>query len=68
MSNYLRCNASCKSHAELDESETLDDGDPIEIGCQYKAMTEVMPWVNVFGGCCGSDLRHVTEIAQAVAA
>ena len=22
-----------------------------------------MPWLNVFGGCCGSDLRHVAEIA-----
>ena len=64
----LRCNASCKSHAELDESETLDDGDPIELAHQYKAMFERMPWINVFGGCCGSDLRHVTEIAHVVAA
>jgi len=63
----LRCNASRKSHAELDESETLDDGDPVELGCQYKAMTGTMPWVNIFGACCGSDLRHVTEIAKAVA-
>jgi len=62
----LRCNASRRSHAELDESETLDDGDPVELGRQYKAMLEKMPWVNVFGGCCGSDLRHVTEIARAV--
>jgi len=64
----LRCNASCRSHAELDESETLDDGDPFELGRQYKDMLEKMPWVNVLGGCCGSDLRHVTEIARAVAA
>jgi len=64
----LRCNASRKSHAELDESEMLDDGDPVELGRQYKAMVEVMPWVNVVGGCCGSDLRHVTEIARVVTA
>jgi len=25
-----------------------------------------MPWLNVFGGCCGSDLRHITEIARAL--
>jgi hypothetical protein len=25
-----------------------------------------MPWLNAFGGCCGSDLRHVTEIARAL--
>ena len=64
----LRCNASRMSHADLDNSETLDDGDPVELGGQYKAMKETMPWLNVFGGCCGSDLRHVTQIAKAVAA
>jgi homocysteine S-methyltransferase len=64
----LRCNASRMSHAELDNSETLDDGDPVELGGQYKAMKAKMPWLNVFGGCCGSDLRHVVQIAEAVAA
>ncbi len=64
----IRCNASRKSHAELDESETLDDGDPVEFGSQYKAIKTKMPWLNIFGGCCGSDLRHVTQIARAVAA
>ncbi len=63
----IRCNASRKSHAELDESETLDDGDPIELGGQYKAFKAQMPWLNVFGGCCGSDLRHVTQIARTLA-
>ncbi len=64
----IRCNASRKSHAELDESETLDDGDPVELGGQYKAIKAKMPWLNVFGGCCGSDLRHVTHIARTLAA
>ena len=63
----IRCNASRKSHAELDESETLDDGNPVELGGQYKAIRAKMPWLNVFGGCCGSDLRHVTEISHALA-
>jgi homocysteine S-methyltransferase len=31
----LRCNASRLSHAELDECEVLDDGDPEELGEQY---------------------------------
>ena len=62
----LRCNASRQSHAELDECEELDDGDPQELAEQYRSITESMPWLNVFGGCCGSDLRHVTEIAAAV--
>ena len=60
----IRCNASRKSHAELDQSETLDDGDPIEFGDQYRAIKAKMPWLNIFGGCCGSDLRHVTQIAR----
>ena len=62
----LRCNASRLSHAELDECEELDDGDPQELAGQYKSITKTMPWLNVFGGCCGSDLRHVTQIAAAV--
>jgi len=62
----LRCNASRLSHAELDECEVLDDGDPEELARQYKAITSIMPWLNVFGGCCGSDLRHVAKIARAV--
>ncbi|MCH7830297.1 MAG: homocysteine S-methyltransferase family protein [Proteobacteria bacterium] len=62
----IRCNASRLSHAELDECEVLDDGDPVELANQYKAMTNTMPWLNIFGGCCGSDLRHVTEIARTV--
>lgn len=62
----IRCNASRLSHAELDECEVLDDGDPVELANQYKAMTNTMPWLNIFGGCCGSDLRHVAQIARTV--
>jgi len=62
----IRCNASRMSHAELDECETLDDGNPHELGEQYRQIKETMPWLNIFGGCCGSDLRHVTEIAKSV--
>ena len=62
----LRCNASRQSHAELDTCEVLDDGDPVELGIQYRELLNKMPWLNVFGGCCGSDIRHVREIAGAV--
>ena len=62
----VRCNASRLSHAELDECEELDDGDPEELAAQYKSLVKSMPWLNVFGACCGSDLRHVTQIAAAV--
>lgn len=62
----LRCNASRLSHAELDNCEELDDGNPAELGRQYRAIAQSMPWLNVFGGCCGTDLRHVIAIAAAV--
>jgi S-methylmethionine-dependent homocysteine/selenocysteine methylase len=62
----IRCNASRKSHAELDASATLDAGDPVELCHQYVAIRAKLPWLNVFGGCCGSDLRHVTQIARAL--
>jgi homocysteine S-methyltransferase len=62
----LRCNASRLSHAELDECEILDDGNPEEMGGQYRDILEKMPWLNIFGGCCGSDLRHVTQIVRAI--
>lgn len=64
----LRCNASRLSHAELDACETLDDGNPAEFGEQYKQMFARMPWLNVVGGCCGSDIRHVSEAVRAIAA
>ena len=63
----VRCNASRMSHAELDEAEVLDDGDIHELADGYRDLVDSMPWLNVFGGCCGSDLRHVTEIAHMLA-
>jgi len=60
----LRANASRKSHAELDESETLDEGDPDELGGEYASLTALLPNLNVFGGCCGTDHRHIRAIAQ----
>lgn len=63
----IRANASRRSHAELDESTELDAGDAHELAAQYKALLTRMPWLNILGGCCGTDLRHVTEIARALA-
>ena len=62
----IRANASRRSHAELDAAPELDAGNPHELAQQYRALADRMPWLNVFGACCGSDLRHVTEIARAI--
>jgi len=60
----LRANASRRSHAELDESADLDDGDPKELGMQYGALHTLLPRMTVVGGCCGTDHRHVEEICR----
>jgi S-methylmethionine-dependent homocysteine/selenocysteine methylase len=60
----LRANASPKSHAELDEAEELDEGDPADLGARHAALSEKLPSLNVLGGCCGTDHRHVREIIQ----
>jgi S-methylmethionine-dependent homocysteine/selenocysteine methylase len=58
----LRANASRMSHAELDESEELDDGDPLELAADYERIRGRFPSLNVVGGCCGTDERHVEEV------
>jgi S-methylmethionine-dependent homocysteine/selenocysteine methylase len=61
----LRANASTKSHAELDEATELDAGDPEDLGARYAAIREQLPQLNVLGGCCGTDHRHVEAICGA---
>jgi len=61
----LRANASRLSHAELDEAEELDEGDPVELGAGYVALRRHLRNVNVLGGCCGTDDRHVAAVATA---
>jgi homocysteine S-methyltransferase len=60
-------NASRCSHAELDEAEELDDGDPVELGVLVGDLRRKFPQINVVGGCCGTDMRHLTNIAEQVA-
>jgi S-methylmethionine-dependent homocysteine/selenocysteine methylase len=61
----IRANASSKSHAELDESETLDAGDPAELARLYRVLRGDHPQLTILGGCCGTDATHVAAIAQA---
>jgi S-methylmethionine-dependent homocysteine/selenocysteine methylase len=61
----LRANASTKSHAELDEATELDAGDPADLGARYVDLRAKLPRLNVLGGCCGTDHRHVAAISSA---
>jgi homocysteine S-methyltransferase len=63
----VRANASRLSHAELDESDTLHDGDPVELAADYVALQSALRGLRVVGGCCGTDVRHVQAIANALA-
>ena len=61
----LRANASRKSHAELNVATALDIGDPVELGRDYARIKGRLRHLNVMGGCCGTDHRHVEQIASA---
>jgi S-methylmethionine-dependent homocysteine/selenocysteine methylase len=63
----LRVNASKCSHAELNEAPSLDIGDPLELGRENAALRRLLPGLTVLGGCCGTDARHIEEIARAAA-
>ena len=60
----VRANASPKSHAELDEADELDDGDPREFGRLYVHLRERLRNLRVVGGCCGTDHRHIGELCR----
>ena len=63
----VRVNASTMSHAELDEAEELDEGEPEKIGREVEALLPLIPQATVFGGCCGTDQRHLRSIGTALA-
>lgn len=61
----VRANASRRSHAELNDSPDLDAGDPCELGQDYARLMRSLTRLNVMGGCCGTDHRHIEQIAEA---
>ena len=63
IANVSRC-----SHAELDEAEELDNGNPNELGQQLAEIRRRFPHIGVLGGCCGTDMRHLACIVRAAKA
>ena len=61
----LRANASTMSHAELDAAEELDDGDPADLAARYRQLRTRLPALELLGGCCGTDHRHVRAVHAA---
>jgi S-methylmethionine-dependent homocysteine/selenocysteine methylase len=62
----IRANASTMSHAELDEAEELDRGYVAGLARAYGELDRRLPHLRVVGGCCGTDIEHITAIADAV--
>ena len=61
----VRANASTLSHAELDAMTQLDSGNPHDLADRYRRLRAPLPRLNVLGGCCGTDHRHVAAIRDA---
>lgn len=58
----LRANASAKSHAELDASPEIDIGDIAELADDHAELLPSLPNLQLIGGCCGTDHRHIDAI------
>ena len=63
----LRCirpNAAKIDKIALCSLGHLEDGDPVELGEQMGAVAKQFPYADIIGGCCGTDERHLREIAR----
>jgi len=61
----IRANASTMSHAQLNDASELDAGDPVALGEQYRTLQAHLGNLSVLGGCCGTDTRHIEQVALA---
>jgi methionine synthase I (cobalamin-dependent) len=48
-----------------DAAEELDAGDARDLAAGYVALRGRLPALDVLGGCCGTDISHVTAICDA---
>jgi S-methylmethionine-dependent homocysteine/selenocysteine methylase len=63
----IRANASTLSHAELDEADELDAGNPADLAQRYAELRQQHPQLVVLGGCCGTNQRHIEAVGAACA-
>lgn len=61
----LQANASALSFASLDGAETLHSSDPDALAQQMLRLRRLAP-IKIFGGCCGTDDRHLRAIASRI--
>ena len=63
---YVRPNAAKMDKIALCSLGHLEDGDPVELGQQMGDVAKRFPRADILGGCCGTDERHLAEIARNV--
>jgi S-methylmethionine-dependent homocysteine/selenocysteine methylase len=63
---YVRPNAAKMDKIALCSLGHLEDGDPAELGGQMGEVAKRFPRADILGGCCGTDERHLAEIAKNV--
>ena len=63
---YIRPNAVKMERVALCKLGHLEDGDPVELGQQMGEVARRFPLADILGGCCGTDERHLDEIAKNV--
>ena len=61
---YVRPNAARMDKIALCSLGHLEDGDPVELGEQMGDVARRFPRADIIGGCCGTDERHLSQIAQ----
>lgn len=61
----IRPNASKMEKIALCRHGHLEGGNPRELGHQMGDIAERFPWMDIFGGSCGTDERHLEEIGKA---
>lgn len=63
---YVRPNAAKTDKLALCKLGHLEDGDPPELGLEMVEALKAFPNVDIVGGCCGTDERHLDHIAVRV--
>jgi homocysteine S-methyltransferase len=62
----LRPNASAKDKVDLCKIGHLEDGNPLELGMQMGDLARRYTHIDIWGGCCGTWDKHLSEIARNV--
>lgn len=62
----IKPNASVKTHEELDKLNELDTGDIDLLSNNCGEIKKICKNVNIFGGCCGTNVEHTEKIYKTV--